>query len=102
MIGKCGGTYRNIPGPGQGQHEQQMITSDPSRKPREGDLKGDTGRREFSVKAGKNLVQADLVKEIVVAAMLARRPEAKKHTKEQKGNLQTKTKQNTSEAQEEK
>ena len=34
---KCGGTKGNKPGTGQGRHEQQMIASDPTRKPREGE-----------------------------------------------------------------
>ena len=65
---KCGGTYKNAKGPGQGRHEQQMIATDPKRKPREG-LMIDGKRREYSIKAGKNLVQAQLVREIVEAAI---------------------------------
>jgi hypothetical protein len=87
IIGKCGGTMKNKLGPGQGRHEQQMITSDATRKPREGELVGSKGRREFSVKAGKNLVQSELVKEIVIAAMVAGRPEGRKRKDEgQRGN----------------
>jgi hypothetical protein len=58
----------NKPGKGQARHEQQMITSDPARKPREGEMT-ENGRREYSVKAGKNLVRAELVQEIVRAAL---------------------------------
>ena len=65
---KCGGTYKNAKGPGQGRHEQQMIATDPKRKPREG-LMMDGKKREYSIKAGKNLVQAQLVREIVEAAI---------------------------------
>jgi hypothetical protein len=65
----CGGTKNNEAGPKQGQHEQQMITSDPARKPREGNRVGEGNRREYSVKAGKNLVQAELIQEIVRAAI---------------------------------
>mgnify|MGYP000355232078 CR=1 FL=1 len=65
---KCGGTKTNKAGPGQGRHEQQMIAKDPKRKPREGVII-EGNRREYSIKAGKNLVQAQLVKEIVEAAM---------------------------------
>ena len=65
---KCGGTKNNKPGKGQARHEQQMITSDPARKPREGEMT-ENGRREYSVKAGKNLVRAELVQEIVRAAL---------------------------------
>jgi hypothetical protein len=70
---QCGGTVGNTPGPGQGRHEQQMITTDPARKPREGKITGKAGRREYSVRAGKNLVQAELVQEIVRAALECRR-----------------------------
>jgi hypothetical protein len=70
----CGGTKNNKPGAGQGRHEQQMIASDPARKPREGEIKGPGNRREYSVKAGKNLVQAELVQEIVRAALVGRHP----------------------------
>jgi hypothetical protein len=67
---KCGGTKGNKPGTGQGRHEQQMIAYDPARKPREGERTGRGNRREYSVRAGKNLVQADLVQEIVRAAIV--------------------------------
>jgi len=66
---KCGGTKNNKPGPGQGRHEQQMIATDPRRKPRVGVATEGNLRREYSVKAGKNMVQADLVREIVRAAL---------------------------------
>ncbi len=72
--GKCkvlkyGGTVSNKPGVGQGRHEHQMIATDPARKPREGEIVGARNRREYSVKAGKNLVRAELVQEIVRAAL---------------------------------
>ena len=66
---KCGGTKGNRPGPGQNRHAQQMITKDPTRKPRVGEVTGTGGRREYSVKAGKNMVQEQLVQEIVRAAL---------------------------------
>ena len=69
---QCGGTLSNKPGPGQGKHEQQMIAKDPARKPREGEKVGQGNRREYSVKAGKNLVRAELVQEIVRAALASR------------------------------
>ena len=50
--------------------EQQMIAYDPARKPREGERTVRGNRREYSVRAGKNLVQADLVQEIVRAAIV--------------------------------
>ena len=68
IVLKCGGTCGNAKGPGQGRHEQQMIAKDPKRKPREGKII-EGNRREYSIKAGKNLVQAQLVKEIVEAAI---------------------------------
>jgi len=84
-VGKCGGTVNNPEGPNQNRHEQTMITSDPKRKPREGKVVGQRGRREYSVKAGKNLVQAELVIEIVEAAIEThkRKVENKKITREQ-------------------
>jgi hypothetical protein len=66
---KCGGTKNNEIGVHQNRHEQQMITSDPARKPREGKVTGKRGRREYSVRASKNLVQAELVMEIVNEAI---------------------------------
>jgi hypothetical protein len=69
VTGKCGGTKGNPAGPGQGRHEQQMIATDAARKPREGEMTGPNNRREYSVKAGKNLVQAQLVQEIVRVAI---------------------------------
>jgi hypothetical protein len=72
-VRKCGGTKNNPPGAGQGRHEQQMITSDPARKPREGEVTAGGMRREYSVRAGKNLVQAELVQEIVRAALQGER-----------------------------
>ena len=42
-----------------------MITSDPARKPREGEMT-ENGRREYSVKAGKNLVRSELVQKISI------------------------------------
>jgi len=68
VVLRCGGTYMNTKGPGQGRHEQQMIAKDPKRKPREG-LVLEGNRREYSIRAGKNLVQAQLVREIVEAAI---------------------------------
>jgi hypothetical protein len=70
---KCGGTSMNKAGPGQGKHEQQMISKDPARKPREGERMGQGNRREYSVKAGKNLVRAELVQEIVRAAVASKK-----------------------------
>ena len=86
MVGGCGGTVNNPKGPHQSRHEQSMITSDPKRKPREGKVVGQRGRREYSVKAGKNLVQAELVIEIVEAALATheRETENKKITRDQK------------------
>ena len=85
-VGRCGGTVNNPEGPHQNRHEQTMITSDPKRKPREGKVVGQRGRREYSVKAGKNLVQAELVIEIVEAALATheRETENKKITRDQK------------------
>ena len=80
-VGECGGTLDNPKGPNQSKHEQTMITSDPKRKPREGKIVGLRGRREYSVKAGKNLVQAELVMEIVEAAIEVQRKNNKNTSK---------------------
>ncbi len=79
----CGGTMNNEKGPHQYRHEQQMITSDPARKPREGKVTGERGRREYSVRASKNLVQAELVIELVKEAI---RMEGKQADQERKEN----------------
>ena len=75
VILTCGGTKNNAPGKGQRQHEQQMISMDPNRKPREGERIEGTNRREYSIKAGKNLVIAGLVQEIIRAAIREREQE---------------------------
>ena len=92
-MGKCGGTVNNPEGPNQNRHEQTMITSDPKRKPREGKVIGQRGRREYSVKAGKNLVQAELVIEIVEAAIstFKGREENKGITREQEPRNENRT-----------
>ena len=81
IIGKCGGTKNNPAGPNKAKHQQQMITSDPARKPREGKLVGKGHRREYSVPASKNLVSAELVMEIIQAAILEKELEKGKGTK---------------------
>jgi hypothetical protein len=78
---RCGGTKNNEKGAHQNRHEQQMITSDPSRKPREGKVTGERGRREYSVRASKNLVQAELVIELVKEAILMKEKQEKQGEK---------------------
>ena len=91
----CGGTKNNKPGKGQGRHEQQMIATDPKRKPREGEKITGTNRREYSVKAGKNLVAAGLVQEIIRAAIQEKEQAGKGNQDRDRTNKKRKTMETT-------
>lgn len=64
-IGKCAGTSGNAKG--DRRHEEQTVPNSKERRPSQGEKQG--GRREYTGEAVVNAVAADLVQEVVRAAM---------------------------------
>ena len=72
VIGECGGTKGNPPGPKQHLHRQQLGGRDQSRRVHYGQVTGSGGRREYSTQAARNMVAPELVQQIIRAAIKAR------------------------------